>query len=172
MKLEEIRHQIDGLDEQIACLIGRRFKLAHQIGQLKKEMGIGIEDPQREGQIITRLSAMAAREEIPTEELAAVFRHIISASKNLQGLTVGFQGEFGAFSEIAARTHFGPNVATYPFPSLAEVFMPPGKAMSRAVLYGGKFAEGHSCYYIFMDSPFTVSGEVEYPTHCLIANRS
>ncbi|MFC1892431.1 prephenate dehydratase domain-containing protein [Chloroflexota bacterium] len=42
--------------------------------------------------------------------------------KRIQGVSVAFQGEIGAYSEEAAYRFFGSSVQTRPYESLEEVF--------------------------------------------------
>jgi chorismate mutase / prephenate dehydratase len=107
-------------------------------------------------------------------EISNIYHHIIAASKNVQGLTVAFQGEFGAFSEIASRAFFGPSIQAIPCASLEAVF---DAAASDDVCYGivpvENSLEGSidTSYDLLLSSDLKVSGELELKvSHCLIAN--
>jgi chorismate mutase/prephenate dehydratase len=174
MTLEELRSQIDTIDRDIVRLIARRVILSREIGALKNEKGMGIEDKNREKTVLESITRLAEQEGMDAAELSNIYRHIIAASKNIQGLTVAFQGEFGAFSESAARAFFGPSIQAVPFESLEEVFRATRK---NEVIYGivpvENSLEGSidASYDLLLNSNLKVSGEVELKvSHCLIAN--
>ena len=50
MMLEELRAQIDGIDEQLVRLVEERMKVAGRIAEYKKENGLPILDSRREAQ--------------------------------------------------------------------------------------------------------------------------
>ena len=51
--LNNLRTQIDQIDEKILDLIKKRFNLAIEIGKHKKENGLSIKDPDREKEIMS-----------------------------------------------------------------------------------------------------------------------
>ena len=174
MKLEELRQQVDLTDGEIITLLARRLSLSRQIGELKNRQGISIEDKKREQAVIQRISQLAGCEGLDPAEISNIYRHIIAASKNVQGLTVAFQGEFGAFSEIASRAFFGPSIQAIPCTTLEAVF---GAVTSGEVCYGiipvENSLEGSidTSYDLLLNSDLKVSGELELKvSHCLIAN--
>ncbi len=81
--LAELRRSIDEIDEKILALINQRLKIARQIGAVKLREGSQIIDPEREGQLISRLMA---RNEGPLskENLYHVFKQIITISRAVQ----------------------------------------------------------------------------------------
>ena len=50
MELEQLRNQIDEIDEQIVQLFAARMGLAAQIARCKQENGLAVEDPAREAE--------------------------------------------------------------------------------------------------------------------------
>jgi chorismate mutase len=55
MELDELRKQIDAVDDQLLALLTERAKLILKMGSLKKEKGLPIHDPVRENIILTRI---------------------------------------------------------------------------------------------------------------------
>lgn len=51
-KLEDLRKQIDGLDEQIVFLLVKRMKTVKKIGKLKKKNNIQVFDKERWQKVI------------------------------------------------------------------------------------------------------------------------
>lgn len=56
MKLEELRKEIDRVDDRLAALLDERFALVTQVAETKKDHKIPVADNSRERQIIARLS--------------------------------------------------------------------------------------------------------------------
>ncbi|MBI2882066.1 MAG: chorismate mutase [Candidatus Tectomicrobia bacterium] len=88
MEIHEIRRQIDGLDEQILELLNRRVALALQIGELKRLQGRPIRVPDREAQVLARLSSRTPGPLSP-EAVVRIFSRIIEESRSLEGLGSG-----------------------------------------------------------------------------------
>lgn len=57
MKLEEIRPQIDQVDDQLAALIRKRFSLVEEVAAIKKEQNLPVADSSRERDIVNRLTS-------------------------------------------------------------------------------------------------------------------
>ena len=55
-ELEELRKQIDAVDDGIVELLIRRIGIVGKIKDLKKSMGIPMEDLSREAEVVSRLS--------------------------------------------------------------------------------------------------------------------
>ena len=119
VNLQEIRNDIDRVDERLLALLGRRMELALRAGKHKN----AIHDPSREESVLRNVDAKAS----PLLEQAFIrylYEKIISESKELQhrGLKlVGFQGEHGAWSEIAVHT-LGTDKIPIPCVEFGDVF--------------------------------------------------
>ena len=101
MDLTEIRKQINMIDFEILNLLNRRMEYALRTKRLKSSVA----DPKRESEVI-RYIHQHAQGLIEPEFCEMLFAKIISESKRLQIedlRLIGFQGEHGAFSEVAAR---------------------------------------------------------------------
>lgn len=174
MSLEGIRKRIDQGDEQIVRLIAERIRQSKTIGKEKRKLGRLIQDTSREEEVIKNVRAIARQEKINGQDVEAIYRQIIHISKAVQGVTIAFQGELGAYSEEAAAQFFGTNTSVKPFESLDAVF----KAVEKGeVIYGvvpvensleGSIARS---YDLMLNSSLKVCGETELRVeHCLIAN--
>ncbi|MFA5451264.1 MAG: prephenate dehydratase [Dehalococcoidales bacterium] len=175
MNLDELRNHIDSIDLQIIKLLGARLNLSSQIGVVKNSQGLDIEDRGRENQIITKIKQLAEKEGLNATDAANIYDIIFKASKSAQGLAVAFQGEFGAFSEIAATKIFGTTTRIVPLESLEDVFRTVQRGDAPyGVIPVENSLEGSidTAYNLLLDSTLTVSGELELKiSHCLIANR-
>ncbi|HEY8249109.1 MAG TPA: prephenate dehydratase [Burkholderiales bacterium] len=118
-EIQKLRAEIDRVDDEVAALLQRRAGLAQKIGALKQ--GAGAYRPEREAEILNRLSAKAGI--LAADRVAAVFREIISACRGLEeAIRVSYLGPEGTFSEQAVRKHFGRAVEALPAASVDEAF--------------------------------------------------
>ncbi len=117
--LEKLRRDVDRVDDELAGLLERRAALARRIGELKG--GAPAYRPERESEILNRVIRKPGL--VPPEQMAAVFREIISACRGLEeAISVSFLGPAGTFSEQAVRKHFGAAVQALPVASVDEAF--------------------------------------------------
>ena len=122
MSLEEMRKQIDTVDEQIVKLIAQRIKKSQAIGDEKQKRNKPIEDINREKKVLAHIEALAREENLDEKEIVGIYRQIIKSSKVVQGMVVAFQGEIGAYSEEAVFQYFGRSVSARPSESFESVF--------------------------------------------------
>ncbi len=119
LNLKEIRSQIDRIDQQLVVLLRKRMEFALQAGKHKN----AIHDPNREANVLKNVtSKSSALLEKPF--LNHLYEKIITESKELQHRNlqlVGFQGEHGAWSEIAVHT-LGDHMVPIPCVEFADVF--------------------------------------------------
>lgn len=102
MELEKIRKRIDRIDFEILKLLEERFELGLIAGKLKTS----ILDEGREKKVYENILNTEAGPIISKKFRLNLFAKIISESKNLQLKSlslIGFQGEHGANSEVAAK---------------------------------------------------------------------
>ena len=105
--LDELRRDIDAVDEQLLALLARRTEIVGGIAAAKQREGAPSHDPEREKRVVERLVGLGAGS-FPREGIAAVWREIMSASVALQSpIGVAFLGPMGTYSHVAARTLFG-----------------------------------------------------------------
>jgi len=78
-KIEDLREEVNILDERIMVLLEKRFQLTDEIGEVKKQSNIKILDSKREEVILAKLSNFS---HFP--ELKAIYMEIMSESKKSQ----------------------------------------------------------------------------------------
>jgi len=172
VKLEDLRKQIDELDARIVKIIADRMKIAGEIGREKRKQGNQIEDAEREKRVLGNVRRIAQKENISQEDIEAIYKQIVTVSRSLQGITVAFQGEIGAYSGEAAFQFFGSSIQLKPCEGLDDVF----KAVEQdEVQFGVVPAENSlegsisQTYDLLLDSNLKVCGEIELRiVHCLI----
>lgn len=119
MNLKEVRKSIDNIDQQIMILLRHRLEYALQAGKHKN----AVYDPSREQAVFTNVTKHASSL-VQETFIRSLYEKIVTESKELQhrGLKlVGFQGEHGAWSEIAIHS-LGNSTVPVPCLEFADVF--------------------------------------------------
>lgn len=121
-KLDEIRLEINALDEQILELLNRRAALAQEIGTIKTRGGKPFFTPEREQSIYRQLTKKN-KGPLTHEQAIAIFREVISVSRALEKpLVIAYWGPEGTFTHLAALQCFGRSASLIPAESISEVF--------------------------------------------------
>lgn len=170
MNLQQIRHNIDRLDSRILTLLNERMEQVLLTRKLKPK----VEDRVREQELLERIRENATGL-IDSDFTEKIYRQIIEKSKSLQERDfklIAFQGEHGAFGEMAARKWNGEMVAV-PCNEFADVF---DGVQSGVYDYGivpventlgGIVGEVNE---LLINTELHVVGAVELPVHlCLLA---
>jgi len=122
MDLADWRTRINELDKQILNLLNQRAEAALQIGNLKRRQRTPSYVPEREAEILRSLSAQT-RGPLTADNVTAIWREILSASRALEGpLTVAYFGPEATFTHKAALTHFGAAASFRPLRTIGDVF--------------------------------------------------
>lgn len=120
--MRELRKTIDELDDRIFELLVERHRLALRLGEVKREHGIPIYDPEREQSILDRLADRNDRRLNPAAILS-IWREIFSASRQAQQpVRVGYLGPEGTFTQQAAMARFGASAELVPSNNIAASF--------------------------------------------------
>ena len=91
MDLNKVRDEIDIIDDQIATLYGQRMELVKKVSSAKKESGKAVSDPNREKNIILRVTDLV--EEDNKAYLKRVFETIFDTSKAYQTANADYDSE-------------------------------------------------------------------------------
>lgn len=114
-QLKEYRDLIDAIDQEILDAFLKRLKIVQKIVEVKKEKGLPIFDEKREREVIKkRMNLLPSNENY--ELVEKLFYTIMDLSKAYQwdeiesiaqeDLKIGYLGEKGSFSYIAAKKCF------------------------------------------------------------------
>lgn len=134
--LDDLRKEIDAIDEEILSLYERRMETARQVGELKKGKGMKVYDPVREKELLERKMASLSDPSLK-RGARGLFEHLMRCSRQqqyavgatpdpskkavfdgyLSGLAASrepvenplvlYQGQPGAYGEEAAVRFFG-----------------------------------------------------------------
>lgn len=122
MPLDNLRRQVDQLDEQILSLINQRYDLIKEAFQVKKKNQAPFYSPEREREVINRLLELN-NGPLKENSLRAIYREILSGAMDLEHpLTVAFLGPQATFTQQAAIAQFGHSAKYEAKSSIADVF--------------------------------------------------
>jgi chorismate mutase/prephenate dehydratase len=184
--LDQIRVDIDAIDQNIQRLLSERAACAQRVAEIKmaevlEARNRGEPDtevvyyrPEREAQVLKRIMD---RNEGPLAgvTVAHIFREIMSACLALEKpLQVAYLGPEGTFTQAATLKHFGHAAICVSRPTIDQVF---ARVESGECNYGvvpvENSTEGMVNHTLdsFLDSPLKISGEVEVRIghHLLVA---
>ncbi len=120
MKLQRIREEIDRADRELVALLARRLELGLRTRPYKKETS----DPGREQEVLDR-AEQSRFGLLDSPFVRDTFSSVIAESKRIQNLAlslVAFQGEHGAYSEMACRRLRKEGAAYIPCEKFSDVF--------------------------------------------------
>jgi len=83
--LDEWRHRIDTIDEQLMRLLNSRSACAVEVGRIKRALGLPIYSPEREAQVLERVMRENPGPLEPTA-VRRVFERIIDEARRLERL--------------------------------------------------------------------------------------
>jgi chorismate mutase len=75
-QLDNLRKQIDTIDESIVSLLAKRMKIVQKIGIIKKRNHIPSLDQNRWNQVLETLQKSAKRKHIPSETITRIWNII------------------------------------------------------------------------------------------------
>lgn len=170
MKLEEIRKKIDKIDRELLVLLQERMGMALRSKKFKEQVG----DPAREEDLLARAERMNL-DLIESSFTRQLLKTIIEESKRLQEedrKLVAFQGEHGAYGEVAAR-RMVPGGAYIPCLEFIDVFRGVEEGyLDLGIVPVENSLEGAVTQVndLLVTTDLHVVGEVKVPvSHCLLA---
>ncbi len=135
-ELQELRNEIDKIDQQIVALFEERMQVSGEVAEYKIENGRKVFDKEREHAKLETLKALASNE-FNRHGVQELFQQIMSMSRKLQyqllaehgasgrlpfiavddiereNIRVVYQGVEGAYSHAAMREYFGEDVKCF-----------------------------------------------------------
>ncbi|MBP1752717.1 MAG: chorismate mutase [Geobacteraceae bacterium] len=85
MDINEIRNEIDRLDDELLRIFNERAILALKIGEIKKQSGLPVYDPEREKKIFQRMKN-GNPGPLDDQAIVRLFERVIDESRRLERL--------------------------------------------------------------------------------------
>ena len=84
MTLDDLRRDIDRVDEVLVRLLNERARCVCEIGRLKKAQGIAIYQPDREKDVLKHVREVACEGPLGPDAIMRLFERIIDEARRLE----------------------------------------------------------------------------------------
>ncbi len=122
MKLDELRDQINSIDDQLLNLLQKRAEISKKVGSLKADSGAEIFVPHREHEIRNRLKKQN-HGIYPENSIEKIWTEIFNASRGVQTPNrIAFLGPQGSFGHTASLSFFGVHAEMIPITPQVDIF--------------------------------------------------
>ncbi len=82
--LDDLRRDIDRVDEVLVRLLNERARCVCEVGRLKKEGGLDVYQPDREKEVLAHVRSIAAEGPLGPEAVGRLFERIIDEARRLE----------------------------------------------------------------------------------------
>ena len=82
--LDDLRKDLDRIDEVLVRLLNERARVACEVGRLKKEQGVEVYQPEREKQVLAHVRNVAVEGPLGPEAIGRLFERIIDEARRLE----------------------------------------------------------------------------------------
>jgi chorismate mutase/prephenate dehydratase len=131
MTLEELRVEIDNIDNTPLELYNERMEFVHKVGELKNSTGAPIYRPEREQSILNRLKKQNSGK-LTDKAIDALFLEMFAVARNLElPERIAYLGPEASFTHQAAESKFGAMSAYLPINSIKGVFREVNKGTAK-----------------------------------------
>lgn len=178
MTLEQLRREIDRIDDRLLDLYNERLKIVQEVGRLKNSTGAPIYRPEREREILERLKRRNREQGglLSDEAIEALFLELFAVARNYElPERVAFLGPEASFTHQAAEKKFGATSAYLPIHTIKGVFreVADGKAKFGVVpienSFNGIVSDTISC---LSDYDLKIVAEVLIEIHHVLATKA
>ncbi len=122
MTLDEVRKEIDKIDDDLLQLLNKRMHWVQKVGEIKNKSKEIIYRPEREKQIIERLNNQSDGL-LSRDAIEAIFLEIFATARNIElPERIAYLGPEGSFTHQAAESRFGALSEYMTLPTIKSVF--------------------------------------------------
>ena len=122
MKLDELRANIDRIDDELLELLNERMEFVHRVGTLKNTTNAPIYRPEREQSILKRLKERN-NGKLTNSAIDAIFLELFAVARNLElPEKIAYLGPEASFTHQAAESRFGAMSSYLPIGTIKGVF--------------------------------------------------
>lgn len=122
MTLDEVRKEIDKIDDHLLELLNQRMRWVQRVGEIKNKSKEIIYRPEREKQIIERLNNQSDGL-LSRDAIEAIFLEIFATARNIElPERIAYLGPEGSFTHQAAESRFGALSEYMTLPTIKSVF--------------------------------------------------
>ena len=82
--LDDLRDDINRVDEVLVRLLNERARCACEIGMLKKQLGVEVYQPEREKEVLEHVRGIASEGPLGPDAIARLFERIIDEARSLE----------------------------------------------------------------------------------------
>jgi chorismate mutase/prephenate dehydratase len=120
--LDEVRKEIDKIDDDLLQLLNKRMFWVQKVGEIKNKSKEIIYRPEREKQIIERLNSQSEGL-LSKDAIEAIFFEIFATARNIElPERIAYLGPEGSFTHQAAESRFGALSEYMTLPTIKSVF--------------------------------------------------
>jgi chorismate mutase len=105
MTLDDLRRDIDRVDEVLVRLLNERARCVCEIGRLKKELNVDVYQPEREKEVLRHVRQVASEGPLGPDAIGRLFERIIDEARMLERRVV--------HAEVAPDVPAAPNPAAH-----------------------------------------------------------
>jgi chorismate mutase len=91
--LDDLRDDINRVDEVLVRLLNERARCACEIGMLKKQLGVEVYQPEREKEVLEHVRGIASEGPLGPDAIARLFERIIDEARSLERRVVHEDGK-------------------------------------------------------------------------------
>lgn len=175
MTLEEIRHEIDSLDNQLLTLLNRRMEWVHKVGELKRATKTVIYRPEREKAILDRVKSQNNGPLTP-DAIEAIYLEIFAAARNIElPERIAYLGPEGSFTHQAAESRFGAMSEYMTLPTIKSVFeaVDTGRAKFGVIpIENNQEGIVYETVDLLNETSVNIAAELKIPVHFALATEA
>jgi chorismate mutase len=84
MTLDDLRKDIDRVDEVLVRLLNERARCVCEVGRLKKQLGMEVYQPDREKDVLRHVKEIACEGPLGPDAIGRLFERIIDEARRLE----------------------------------------------------------------------------------------